>query len=215
MRRRLAPMTAMTIAESFRDAGMRVLLVVDSLTRMAHAMRERALAVGEMPVARGYPPSLLAELPAFLERAGTAPTGSITGLFAVLVDGDDRNDPIADVARGTLDGHIVLDRRIAESGRYPAIDLLASLSRLAEAVWTREQRAIVGRLRSMIASYEDSRDLRLLSGQAAEADPALQQAVELVPRIYEALQQSPEDPPSGDVYAELAAMLRQQPARPR
>lgn len=211
-RRRAAALTAMTVAEAFRDAGCRVLLVVDSLTRYAHALREIAIAAGELPVARGYPASLLQALPAYLERAGPGGRGSITALVSVLVDGDDRMDPVADIARGSLDGHLVLDRRIAEAGRYPAVDVLASLSRLADAVWTDEQRQLVQRLRAMIAAYEDTRDLRAIDRSAAESDPELAQAVALVPRIYDALRQSPNEPPSGDVYADLAAMLRAPPA---
>jgi flagellum-specific ATP synthase len=148
-------------------------------------------------------------LPAYLERAGPGEGGSITALVSVLVDGDDRSDPVADIARGSLDGHLVLDRRIAEAGRYPALDVLASLSRLAGTVWTDEQCQLVQRLRAMIAAYEDTRDLRAIDRSAGESDPELAQAVALVPRIYDALRQSPDDPPSADAYAELAATLRQ------
>ena len=132
MMRRLAPKSAMCIAEYLRDRGENVLLIVDSVTRYAHAARDVALAAGEPPVARGYPPSVFSDLPKLLERAGPGEegAGSITGVFAVLVDGDDHNDPVADSIRGTLDGHIVLDRAIAEQGRYPAVNVLTSVSRL-------------------------------------------------------------------------------------
>src|SRR5271155_572031 len=133
MMRRLAPNTAKAIAEYFRDQGDSVLLIVDSVTRFAHAARDVALAAGEPAVARGYAPSVFSDLPRLLERAGPGfeGTGSITGVFSVLVDGDDHNDPIADGIRGTLDGHIVLDRAIADQGRYPAVNILSSISRLS------------------------------------------------------------------------------------
>ena len=164
MMRRLAPLTAMTIAEHFRDEGSSVLLIIDSITRYAHALREVALAAGELPVAHGYTPSVFADLPRLLERAGPGSIGggSVTGVFSVLVDADNHNDPIADCIRGTLDGHIVLDREVSESGRYPAIDLLKSISRLAHRVWTNEQKAFVQHIRGLISRYEETRDLRIL-----------------------------------------------------
>ncbi len=190
--RRLAPKTALSIAESFRDAGENVLLIVDSVTRFAHATREVALAAGEAPVARGYTPSVFSELPKLLERAGPGEEGmgSITGVFSVLVDGDDHNDPIADSIRGTLDGHIVLERAIADQGRYPAVNVLTSVSRLANAVWTPEQRGLVMKLRAMIAQFEDTRDLRLMGGYHRGADPELDKAIDLVPKIYDVMKQS-------------------------
>ena len=132
MMRRLAPKTAMAVAEYFRDMGESVLLIVDSVTRFAHAARDVALAAGEPAVARGYAPSVFSDLPRLLERAGPGVegSGSITGVFSVLVDGDDHNDPVADAIRGTLDGHIVLDRAIADEGRYPAVNILSSVSRM-------------------------------------------------------------------------------------
>ena len=210
MMRRMAPKTAMSIAETFRDLGQAVLLIVDSVTRFAHAARDVALASGEPPVARGYAPSVFSELPQLLERAGPGleGSGSITGVFAVLVDGDDHNDPVADAIRGTLDGHIVLDRRIAAQGRYPAVDVLGSLSRLAHEVWTAEQQTLVGKLREMIARFEDTRDLRAMGGYQAGNDAELDQAVVLVPRIYAALVQSPKTGPSEDAFRDLAAMLQ-------
>lgn len=209
MMRRLAPKTALAIAESFRDAGDSVLLIVDSVTRFAHATREVALAAGEAPVARGYTPSVFSELPKLLERAGPGAegTGSITGVFSVLVDGDDHNDPIADSIRGTLDGHIVLDRKIADQGRYPAVNVLTSVSRLANAVWSAEQRKLVMMLRAMISHFEDTRDLRLMGGYQKGADAELDKAINVVPKLYEVMKQSLTDPASTDPFQEIARAL--------
>ena len=210
MMRRLAPKTAMSIAEYLRDQGEQVLLIVDSITRFAHAARDVALAAGEPAVARGYAPSVFSELPKLLERAGPGESGggAITGIFSVLVDGDDHNDPVADSIRGTLDGHIVLDRAIADQGRYPAVNVLSSVSRLAHHVWSKEQRALVMKLRGMIARFESSRDLRLMGGYHAGADPLMDQAVSFVPKIYEGMNQSLDDPPSQDAFRELANALQ-------
>ena len=210
MMRRQAPKVALAVAKSFRDRGESVLLIVDSVTRYAHAARDVALAAGEPAVARGYPPSVFSDLPRLLERAGPGAegTGTITGIFSVLVDGDDHNDPVADSIRGTLDGHVVLDRAIAEQGRYPAIELLGSISRLAGEVWTGDQRELVRKLKSMMARFEETRDLRLMGGYRAGSDPDLDQAVSLVPRIYEALRQEPGHAPSRDAFLELAQSLR-------
>jgi len=210
MMRRLAPMTAMAIAEYFRDAGESVLMIVDSVTRFAHAARDVALAAGEPAVARGYAPSVFSSLPQLLERAGPGMDGggSITGIFSVLVDGDDHNDPVADNIRGTLDGHIVLDRAIADQGRYPAVNVLTSISRLAQHAWSPEERDLILRLRSMIARYEDTRDLRLMGGYQPGHDGELDQAVVIVPRIYEALRQDPAAPASRDAFRELAELLQ-------
>jgi flagellum-specific ATP synthase len=210
MMRRQAPKMALAIAESFRDAGESVLLIVDSVTRYAHAARDVALAAGEPAVARGYPPSVFSDLPRLLERAGPGldGTGTITGVFSVLVDGDDHNDPVADSIRGTLDGHVVLDRAIAEQGRYPAVHLLGSISRLASEVWTPEQRELVRRLKAMMARFEETRDLRLMGGYRAGEDAELDQAILLVPRIYEALRQEPGMAASEDAFLELAQSLR-------
>lgn len=210
MMRRLAPRTATTIAEYFREQGDRVLLIVDSITRFAHAARDVALAAGEAPVARGYPPSVFSELPRLLERAGAGieGTGSITGLYSVLVDGDDHNDPVADAIRGTLDGHIVLDRAIADEGRFPAVNVLRSISRLAEHAWTDDQRVLIQKLRAMIAKFENTRDVRLIGGYQPGVDPDLDQAIALAPKLYGALQQRPGDPPSADAFKDLADRLQ-------
>ena len=171
-----------------------------------------ALAAGEPAVARGYAPSVFSDLPKLLERAGPGleGSGSITGVFSVLVDGDDHNDPVADTIRGTLDGHIVLDRKIAAQGRYPAIDLGVSLSRLAHQVWTPEQRVLVGKMRDLIGRFEDTRDLRAMGAYRAGSDADLDQAVLMVPRIYEALVQSPGTKPSEDAFRDLANALQKQ-----
>jgi flagellum-specific ATP synthase len=208
--RRLAPKTAMSIAEYFRDRGEFVLLIVDSITRFAHAARDVAMAAGELAVARGYTPSVFSELPKLLERAGPGEEGqgAITGIFSVLVDGDDHNDPVADAIRGTLDGHIVLDRAIGEQGRFPAVNVLTSISRLAQTAWTPEQSNLAGKLRALIARYEDTRDLRLMGGYRQGSDAELDQAVVLVPRIYEAITQSASSPPSKDAFRELTEFLQ-------
>ena len=210
MMRRLAPKTAMAVAEYFRDRGESVLLVVDSITRFAHAAREVALAAGEPAVARGYAPTVFTDLPRLLERAGPGESGSgtITGIFSVLVDGDDHNEPIADTIRSTLDGHIVLSRHIADQARYPAVDVLASVSRLAHCVWDPEERELVSKLRAMIAKYEDTRDLRLMGGYQSGRDSGLDQAVDLVPKIYSAMKQDASAAPSGDAFRELRDMLK-------
>jgi len=210
MMRRLAPKTAMAVAEYFRDRGESVLLVVDSITRFAHAAREVALAAGEPAVARGYAPTVFTDLPRLLERAGPGEEGSgtITGIFSVLVDGDDHNEPIADTIRSTLDGHIVLSRHIADQARYPAVDVLASVSRLAHNVWDPEERELVSKLRTMIAKYEDTRDLRLMGGYQSGRDSGLDQAIDMVPRIYSAMRQDASARPSADPFRELRDMLK-------
>lgn len=209
MMRKMAPFTAMSIAEYFRGQGEQVLLIVDSLTRFAHATRELALAAQEPPVARGYPPSVFSDLPRLLERAGTGEgdDGAITAMISVLVDGDDHNDPIADAVRGILDGHIVLDRAIAAQGRFPAIDPLISISRLASKLRTAEQSQLVGQFVNLISRFEDSKDLRALGGYKPGADATLDRAVSLVPRIYEAMKQSSGDPPVTNIFETLLTTL--------
>lgn len=207
--RRMAPLTATAVAEYHRDRGDDVLLLVDSVTRFAHASREIALAAGEPAVARGYAPSVFADLPRLLERAGAGSEGggTITGIYTVLVDGDDVNDPVADSIRGTLDGHVVLARGIADQGRYPPVDLLSSLSRLASSVWTREQHQLVVSLRALIARYEETRDLRAMGAYNPGRDPELDRATHLVPKLYRFLAQTPLDPPSGSPFDDLAREL--------
>lgn len=175
--RKKAAMTATAIAEYFRDQGRDVLLMMDSLTRFSMAQREIGLASGEPPVTRGYPPSVYAELPKLLERAGTSNAGSITGLYTVLVDGDDFNEPITDTARGILDGHIVLNRKLAQKNHYPAIDVLASISRVMSAIASKEQKEVAGKLKNVMATYAEAEDLINIgaykSGSNKEIDYAI------------------------------------------
>jgi flagellum-specific ATP synthase len=210
MLRKMAPLSAVTIAEHFRDQGDNVLLIVDSVTRFAHAIREVATASGEPPIARGYPASVFTEMPKLLERAGPGPegTGSITAIISILVDGDNHNDPIADSTRGILDGHIVLDRSLAEEGRYPPINPLTSVSRLARKAWAGDEEKLVGRLKALMHRFEETRDLRLIGGYRQGADPDLDIAVKQVPVIYEILKQTPGERPARDSFADLANALK-------
>ena len=192
--RREAAYAAMTVAEYFRDQGKSVLLLMDSVTRFCLALREIGLSVGEPPATRGYPPSVFAELPRLLERAGPGPeregrAGQITALFTVLVEGDDHNEPIADAVRGILDGHVVLDRRIGETGRYPAVDVLRSLSRSVPGCLKPSERDAVRRARSLLATYAEVADLVRLGAYKPGADVAVDEAVMLAPRIERALHQ--------------------------
>lgn len=210
MLRKMAPLVAVTIAEHFRDQGENVLFIADSVTRFAHAIREVAVASGEPPVARGYPASVFTELPKLLERTGPGPagTGTITAIISILVDGDNHNDPIADSTRGILDGHIVLERSLADEGRYPPVNPLSSISRLARKAWTPDQEKLVSRLKSLIHRFEETRDLRLIGGYRPGSDPDLDMAVRQVPVVYDVLKQTPHDPPAADAYADLAGALR-------
>jgi flagellum-specific ATP synthase len=209
--RRQAALAAMTVAEHFRDAGKSVLLMMDSVTRFCLALREIGLAAGEPPATRGYPPSVFAELPRLLERAGPGiagpdgAAGQITALFTVLVEGDDHNEPVADAVRGILDGHIVLDRAIAEAGRYPAIDVLRSLSRAAGGCLAPEDAARVRRARSVLALHASVADLVRLGAYRAGSDAAVDEAVALAPRIERVLAQDREEASSlPDALARLA-----------
>ena len=195
--RREAAHAAMTIAEHFRDQGQQVLLLMDSVTRFCLALREIGLSAGEPPATRGFPPSVFAELPRLLERAGpglepadpAAAPGHITALFTVLVEGDDHNEPVADAVRGILDGHVVLDRRIAEAGRYPAVDVLRSLSRAASGCLSGEETALLRRARAVLALHADMADLVRLGAYRPGADPAVDEAVALAPRLDAMLRQ--------------------------
>ncbi|MHB1583548.1 MAG: FliI/YscN family ATPase [Acidimicrobiales bacterium] len=171
--------TATRIAEWFRDQGADVVLMMDSLTRFAMAQREVGLSAGEPPATRGYPPSVFSVLPKLLERAGAAEAGSITGLYTVLVEGDDMNEPIADAARSILDGHIVLSRRLATAGHFPSIEVLESISRVEPAVTTPEQRALVTELRSLLAAYRDAKDLIEIGAYARGSNRLVDRAIDL------------------------------------
>ena len=178
-----AAFAATTIAEAFRDAGRHVLLMMDSVTRFATAQREVGLAIGEPPTTRGYTPSVFAELPRLLERAGTSEHGSITGLYTVLVEGDDMNEPVADAARAILDGHCVLTRPLAHRGHYPAIDVLESVSRLATEITGDEVRAAAAALRETLAVHRAKEDLISIGAYAAGSDPLIDYAIAKLPAI--------------------------------
>ena len=168
-----------------------MLCLIDSVTRYAMALREIYLAAGEPPTTKGYPPSVFAELPKLLERAGPGDdAGSITGLFTVLVEGDDLNDPIADAVRGILDGHVVLDRRIAEQGRFPAIDVLKSLSRTAPGCYEPDERPLVEEARHLLRVYEDAAELIQLGAYRPGTDPLTDRAIALRPRLEDLLKQN-------------------------
>jgi flagellum-specific ATP synthase len=184
-----AAFVATRVAEWFRDQGQDVLLMMDSLTRVAMAQREIGLSSGEPPTTRGYPPSTFALLPRLLERAGPAPRGTITGIYTVLVEGDDHNEPIADAARSILDGHITLDRRLATSGHFPSIDVLESVSRVVGAVTTPEQRAQASVLRRVLAAHRDARELIEVGAYAPGSNPDVDAAVALWPAVDAFLRQ--------------------------
>ena len=192
MMRREAAFLAMTIAESFRDAGDHVLCLMDSLTRVAGAQREIGLAAGEPPTAKGYTPSVFSLLPKLLERAGPGlqGAGAITGVFSVLVEGDDHDEPIADAARALLDGHVVLDRRIAERGRFPAVDILKTVSRSAQGVLDEEEFELARAARALTSEYEDVRDMLKIGAYRHGANPATDAAIDYHARLEALLAQS-------------------------
>jgi len=177
LERTKAAKTATAIAEYFRDQGKDVLLMMDSLTRFSMAQREIGLASGEPPVSRGYPPSVYSEMPKLLERAGRSDKGSITGLYTVLVDGDDFNEPITDTARSILDGHIVLNRKIAQRNHYPAIDVLASISRCMSQIVDKEHKKAAGHFKSLMAVYADAEDLINIGAYKAGSNPEIDEAI--------------------------------------
>lgn len=184
-----AAFVATAIAEFFRDQGLDVLLMMDSVTRFAMAQRELGLAIGEPPATRGYTPSVFALLPRLLERSGTAERGTITGIYTVLVEGDDMNEPIADAVRGILDGHIVLARALAAQNHYPAIDVLASVSRVMIEIVPPEQTAAAGRLRAALATYREASDLINIGAYVAGSNPEIDRALNVIEPINEFLRQ--------------------------
>lgn len=191
---------ATTVAESFRDRGLNVLLIMDSLTRYAMAQREIALAIGEPPATKGYPPSVFAKLPALVERAGNGSTknasgraGSITAFYTVLTEGDDQQDPIADSARAILDGHIVLTRSLADSGHYPAIDVEQSISRVMHAVTDESHVKLAKQFKTLLSRYQRNRDLINVGAYAAGSDPVLDKAIQIYPQLEQFLQQGREE----------------------
>lgn len=187
-------MLATAIAEAFRDDGLQVCLMMDSVTRVAMAQREIGLAVGEPPTSRGYTPSVFSLLPRLLERAGNTPSGSITGVYTVLVEGDDLNEPIADAVRGVLDGHIVLSRKLAHQNHYPAIDILGSVSRVMGALVTPDHLAAAAALRGVLADLREARELLTLGGYERGNSPEFDRALELEPLLNRFLCQTrPED----------------------
>jgi len=204
----LAPFVAVTVAESFRDAGADVLFVMDSVTRFAAASREIGLAAGEPPTVRGYPPSFFATVPKLVERLGRSRRGSITGLLTVLLDADDPNEPVADTLRGLLDGHVFLSRELAHRGHYPAIDVLASLSRLMSAVASGKHRALAQTLREALAHWREGRDLVEIGAYRHGTNERLDRALALMPGIDAFLRQGV-DEKSGmaETLARLEALL--------
>ncbi len=198
---------ATSIAEYFRDRGLNVMMMMDSVTRFAMAQREVGLAVGEPPATRGYTPSVFATLPKLLERSGTGPKGSITAFYTVLVDGDDMNEPIADAVRGILDGHIVLNRGIANRGHYPAIDVLASVSRVMKEIVPQEQQLAAENLKRLLAVYKDSEDLINIGAYQRGSNPEIDLSMDSIQSIWDYTKQRVHDKLT---YAEATEQLIQQ-----
>jgi flagellum-specific ATP synthase len=201
-----APFLATTIAEAFRDAGLNVMLMVDSLTRLALAQRQIGLAAGEPPTTRGFTPSVFSLLPRLLERAGPGPAGtSITGVYTVLVEGDDVNDPIGDAVRGILDGHVVLSRRLASHNHFPAVDVLASLSRLMDRVVSPRHKAVAARCRDLLATWAENEELIRLGAYRKGTSPQVDEAIERMPHVDAFLRQRDE---VGTFEQDLAALTK-------
>ncbi|NKX93553.1 FliI/YscN family ATPase [Sanguibacter hominis ATCC BAA-789] len=206
--RKRSAFVATRIAEHLRDGGADVVLMMDSLTRVAMAQREIGLSVGEPPATRGYPPSVFSLLAELLERAGTGATGSVTGIYTVLVDGDDHNEPIADQARSILDGHVVLDRKLATSGHFPSIDALGSISRVASRVTSREQRADATELRRVMAARRSVQDLVDVGAYVAGSNPLVDAALASSREIDAFLQQGVDEAaPAADSWARLHELV--------
>ena len=191
--RNKAAKTATAIAEYFRDQGKDVLLMMDSLTRFSMAQREIGLASGEPPVTRGYPPSVYSEMPKLLERAGMAEKGSITGLYTVLVDGDDFNEPITDTARSILDGHIMLSRKLGHKNHYPAIDVLQSISRCMSQIVTKEHKKVAGRLKNVLATYNEAEDLINIGAYKKGSNQNIDYAISKIDAVNEFLMQQTDE----------------------
>ncbi len=189
LERKKAAQTATAIAEYFRDQGRDVLLMMDNLTRFSMAQREIGLATGEPPVTRGYPPSVYSEMPKLLERAGRSDKGSITGLYAVLVDGDDFNEPITDTARSILDGHIMLSRKLGHKNHYPAIDVLQSISRCMTMVTTKEHRQAAAKLKTVLATYQEAEDLINIGAYKKGSNAGIDYAISKIDAVNEFLMQ--------------------------
>ena len=209
MRRQAAYMT-LSVAEYFRKQGKQVLCLIDSITRFAMAHREIGLSAGEPPTSKGYPPTTFGELARLLERAGPGPRGegSITGLFTVLVEGDDHNEPVSDAVRGIVDGHIVMEREIADRGRYPAINILKSVSRSLPGAYTDEQNAICRRAKQIIAAYENMAELIRLGAYRKGSDATVDEAIMVYPEIEEFLTQLKQDSSTIDEgFERLAEIL--------
>jgi flagellum-specific ATP synthase len=205
-----AGFVALAVAEYFRDRGKSVLLVMDSITRLAMAQREIGLAAGEPPSQKGYTPSVFDLLPKLFDRAGNFAKGSITGFFTVLVEGDDFNEPISDATRAILDGHIILSRQLGSMGHYPAIDILNSVSRLANRISTPEQKEAARKIRETLAAYQQSEDLINLGAYAAGANPTLDAAIRVRPQLLEFLKQPPEEATLGtETVARLMQLAKQ------
>jgi flagellum-specific ATP synthase len=205
-------LVATSIAEYFRSQGKEVLLMVDSVTRVAMAWREIGLAVGEPPTTKGYPPSVFASLPRLLERAGTDDKGSITGIYTVLVDGDDFNEPIADASRSILDGHIVLTRKLASAGHYPSIDILESKSRVRDHVIDVEHRSAANAVSRLEASFREKEDLILVGAYHEGSDRGVDTALKLRPQVLDFLQQLPEEHTTFDASRRSLVSLAAQAA---
>jgi flagellum-specific ATP synthase len=203
MQRMKCAMTATTIAEYFKDQGKDVLLMMDSLTRFAMAQREIGLATGEPPVARGYTPSIYAMMPKLLERTGNFETGSITGIYTVLVEGDDMNEPVADTVRGIIDGHIVLSRKIAARNHYPAIDVLNSVSRIMTNIVSKEHRDTASKLRNLMSVYDTNYDLVSIGAYKNGSNPALDVALKKIDGINRFLQQGIDEKSPFDLSMEM------------
>ena len=205
LERNKAAKTATAIAEYFRDQGKDVLLMMDSLTRFSMAQREIGLASGEPPVSRGYPPSVYSEMPKLLERAGRAKKGSITGLYTVLVDGDDFNEPITDTARSILDGHIVLDRKLGHKNHYPAIDVLQSISRCMSQIVSKEHKKLAGKLKNVLATYSEAEDLINIGAYKKGSNPSIDYAISKIDAVNEFLCQDTDEKFD---YEETLALLK-------